>query len=376
MLCSTLGVVAFGVGLLAPGPGTELAALAGAIAVGELVTLRLHDGTSLPTSLAVMCVVVRVATWWQALAVTAAGQVLALAGVSGRPVRRASAAIERVAMAAAAAGAFRWATRSDSAAALTAGLLAAGAAALAVLAAARHVRREQPLAVVGGASAAFALVSAGILMALGHAGAGGGSPMGLWSVPLFAVLVLAARYSFARRHEIGQVYEQTIRALGAVPELGGLAAPGRAERVASLSVTVGRAAGLSARELTDLERAALLHELGRVMLDGPGREAAPVHRTEVARATAEMLRQAEGLDRPADLLAAMAAGVGAAGPDDGSRLAAGVLMAATEFDEVAAGDLARAGPALRRLSSVAGHDSRALAALRSVVAGNGLVVSG
>ena len=97
---------------------------------------------------------------------------------------------------------------------------------------------------------------------------------------------------------IRRTYDQTIRALGAAPELGGMVREGHAERVASLAVAIGHELGFSRREIEQLETAALLHHLGQVCIDEPedGRSPDPV---AVAHAGAEILRGTQLLRRPA-----------------------------------------------------------------------------
>ena len=153
-----------------------------------------------------------------------------------------------------------------------------------------------------GRSAQLALVTSGMLMAVGYDGLEGHGGMGLWGPLLFSVPLLAAWYSFERLAAIRRTYTQTLRALSIVPELGGLVREGHAARVAGLSLEMGRDLGLDARELEYLEAAALLHHIGHVCLDDPSVLGRPVESSEVAQASAEMLRQAEFLAPAAELL--------------------------------------------------------------------------
>ena len=77
-------------------------------------------------------------------------------------------------------------------------------------------------------------------MSVGYRGIGGHEGMGLWGPLLFSIPLLAAWYSFERLASIRRTYEQTIVALSVVPELAGLVRAGHAERVADLSVALGR----------------------------------------------------------------------------------------------------------------------------------------
>jgi hypothetical protein len=148
----------------------------------------------------------------------------------------------------------------------------------------------------------LALVASGILMAIGFRAVGGHSSVGLWGVVLFSVPLLAAWYSFARLEIISRTSEQTIAALSAVPEMGGLARPGHAARVAALAVQLGEDLGLGRRELEDLRAAALLHHLGHLCLDSPEVSGRPPAPHEVSDKGAEILRQTD-LAPAGDLLA-------------------------------------------------------------------------
>ena len=127
--------------------------------------------------------------------------------------------------------------------------------------------------------------------------------MGLWGPAVFTIPLLAAWYSYEHLDVIRRTYDQTIRALGAAPELGGMVRDGHAERVAELTVAIGGALGFSRHELDQLETAALLHHLGQVCLDEPddGRPPEPV---AVAQAGAAILRGTQLLAPAGDIIAA------------------------------------------------------------------------
>ncbi len=114
--------------------------------------------------------------------------------------------------------------------------------------------------------------------------------MGLWGPAVFTIPLLAAWYSYEHLEVIRRTYDQTIRALGAAPELGGMVRDGHAERVADARGGDRRRSSASrATSSTQLETAALLHHLGQVCLDEPddGRPPEPV---SVAQAGATILR--------------------------------------------------------------------------------------
>ncbi|MFJ6794472.1 HD-GYP domain-containing protein [Streptomyces sp. NPDC091268] len=108
-----------------------------------------------------------------------------------------------------------------------------------------------------------AICATGVVMALGVAGAG------LWAVPVFSVPLLLTQLSFHRIAAIRTTYRQTITSLARATEIAGYTRPGHARRVAALSCAVGRELGLSERELTVLEYAALMHDIGQLSLVDP-----------------------------------------------------------------------------------------------------------
>jgi hypothetical protein len=183
-------------------------------------------------------------------------------------------------------------------------LLALGAAALAELlvADAMGVLLGQKSAPFRARGADIALVSSGILMAMGYAGISGKGNLGLWGPALFSVPLLAAWYSFELGNRTRRTFRQAVEALGVAPELGGLARTGHTERVVALALAVRRSLGFGDGQLDDLATAAWLHHLGSVCLDGPaaGGSLDPI---KVAQAGAEMLRASRALSDAGDIVA-------------------------------------------------------------------------
>ncbi|MFJ3199469.1 HD-GYP domain-containing protein [Streptomyces sp. NPDC086989] len=113
-----------------------------------------------------------------------------------------------------------------------------------------------------------AICATGVVMALGVAVAG------LWALPVLCVPLLLTQLSFHRITAIRTTYRQTITSLARATEIAGCTRPGHARRVAALSCAVGRELGLSQRELTVLEYAALMHDIGQLSLVDPVRAGA------------------------------------------------------------------------------------------------------
>ncbi|MFF8030091.1 MULTISPECIES: HD-GYP domain-containing protein [unclassified Streptomyces] len=108
-----------------------------------------------------------------------------------------------------------------------------------------------------------AVVATGAVMALGVA------VVGLWALPVFSVPLLLAQLSYRRYAAVRATYRQTIASLARATEIAGYTPAGHARRVAALSQAVGRDLGLTEPELTVLEYAALMHDIGQLSLVDP-----------------------------------------------------------------------------------------------------------
>ncbi|WSI75069.1 metal-dependent phosphohydrolase [Streptomyces sp. NBC_01335] len=108
-----------------------------------------------------------------------------------------------------------------------------------------------------------AVCATGAVMALGVAVAG------LWALPVVCVPLLLTQVSFSRYAAVRATYRQTIASLARATEVAGYTPPGHAHRVAELSTAVGRELGLAGSELTVLEYAALMHDIGQLSLVDP-----------------------------------------------------------------------------------------------------------
>ncbi|MEU7058366.1 HD domain-containing protein [Streptomyces sp. NPDC046197] len=120
--------------------------------------------------------------------------------------------------------------------------------------------REELRGLIGIGSAVCAT---GAVMALAVAVAG------LWALPVFALPLLLTQSSYRRYAAVRATYRQTIASLARATEVAGYTPAGHARRVAALSRAVGRDLGLSEPELTVLEYAALMHDIGQLSLVDP-----------------------------------------------------------------------------------------------------------
>jgi hypothetical protein len=92
---------------------------------------------------------------------------------------------------------------------------------------------------------------------------------GLYALPVFCVPLLLAQLSFRRYAAVRVTYRQTIASLARATEVAGYTPQGHAHRVAALSLAVGRDMGLTGSDLTVLEYAALMHDIGQLALVDP-----------------------------------------------------------------------------------------------------------
>ncbi|UUU31013.1 metal-dependent phosphohydrolase [Streptomyces sp. CA-210063] len=120
--------------------------------------------------------------------------------------------------------------------------------------------REELWAMLGIGSAVCAT---GVVMALAA------GVVGLWALPVFSLPLLLTQLSFRRYAAVRTTYRQTIASLARATEIAGYTPAGHARRVAALSREVGRELGIGEPELTVLEYAALMHDIGQLSLVDP-----------------------------------------------------------------------------------------------------------
>jgi hypothetical protein len=161
-----------------------------------------------------------------------------------------------------------------------------------------------------------------------------------------------------------------MEALAMAPELGGIVPPGHSQRVAALSSAMAGVLGVSAKDTSDLEMAALLHHLGQVTIDEPEDHEHGVPPSEVAAVTSAMLREIKRLAGAGDIVAGDA-------DDPRRRVAVQVLRVASDYDDLTARDNTEADVAIETLRSAPGYvyDEKVLAALERVVRTGKLLTS-
>jgi len=361
----------------------DVVVLGSALLVGYLIDLRPTNRAAMPIGYAVVLVLLRAASPVEFVATIAA---VSMTAVILRPDYRGFAArlllLAELLSAGLGAGAvYRLVADATSGADARASVLGALASAAVVQIAVVDLvafARERRLPPVRTRGADLALVTSGMLMAVGYGGIGGQGRLGLWGPLLFAIPLLAAWYSFELLGRTRRTFRQTVQALGVAPELGGLARAGHVERVARLAVALGNDLGLSESEIEDLETAAWLHHLGAVSLDEP-ESGSQLDAAEVARAGAEMLRSSHALSNAGDVVAAEPSLHRSPGEslEQPVALMGQILKVASAFDELTEGDDSHGQWAVDALFTGPAYvyDGRVLSALERVLKDRGLLTS-
>jgi hypothetical protein len=361
-----------------------LAILAAAVAAGELVMLRPADRNPLPLSFAVFTVLVRAATPLECIIVVVSAElVAAVLRTDARSLNtRVMLFSERCAEAFSAGAAYEifmaLGHQKETPGVVVLALTMAAIAPIVVADLVGFVQ-DRKIAPLRARAADVAIVTSGTLMAVGYRGIGGNGDLGLLGPALFSIPLIAAWYSFDLLASTRRSFEQTIEALAAAPELGGLVREGHAERVAALATSMGRVLSLSAVDLDHLRTAALLHHLGVVCVDEPEDGASP-DPLRVAAAGASMLRGSEALSAAGDVIAAEPQLHRPQGSQaqTASALSGMILKVASAYDELTEGDDEHAAWAVEALYTGPGYvyDGRVLGALERVLQRRGVLIAG
>lgn len=124
--------------------------------------------------------------------------------------------------------------------------------------------------------------------------------VGWWALPIAVMPYLFSHLAFVRYDDTKRTYRQTIRALAQIPEVGGLAPAGHAERTAELSLAVARELGMHPDEVVELEYAALVHDIGRITLNEPAILRAGYTDEDIARWGAQIVDESPYMHRVAE----------------------------------------------------------------------------
>ena len=116
--------------------------------------------------------------------------------------------------------------------------------------------------------------------------------MGLWALPVAILPYAFSHLAFVRYNSTRITYGQMIRALAQIPEVADLAPRGHSARTADLAVAIAREIGLHPNEVTELEYAALMHDVGRITLTEPAILKAGYTDEDIARWGAQIIAEA------------------------------------------------------------------------------------
>ncbi|RAJ71444.1 HD domain-containing protein [Streptomyces sp. Amel2xB2] len=194
---------------------------------------------------------------------------------------------------------------------------------------------------------------------------------GLWALPVFCLPLLLTQFSFRRYASVRATNRQTIASLARSTEVAGYTPHGHARRVAELSCAVGRELGLTDPELTVLEYAALMHDIGQLSLVDPVASGAtepldPEVQRRIALLGAAVVRQT-GVAREVAVVVERQAD-----PFREQPLTARIVRAVNAYEDMVAGKASVEG-SLRaverlRLGSAQDYEPRVVEALSRVVA--------
>lgn len=189
--------------------------------------------------------------------------------------------------------------------------------------------------------------------------------VGVAMAAVAAFPLLITRFSFDRHAGATDTLDQTVQALGLVPELAGQAPLGHSERSALYATALARELGFDRARAMRAVTATRLHHIGAVPFDGDRTEA--LTPTVVAAHGARILRDAKLPVEIADLLESAAADALDA---EAPTLDAAVVRIAATFDDLVGDDTAAADRGLALVSGAARdpHSRRVAAALLELVA--------
>ncbi|MGW2475442.1 HD-GYP domain-containing protein [Streptomyces sp. NPDC001665] len=212
-----------------------------------------------------------------------------------------------------------------------------------------------------------AVCATGAVMALGVAAAG------LWALPVLCVPLLLTQLSYRRFAAVRTTYRQTIASLARSTEIAGYTPHGHARRVAELCTAVGREMGLTGPELTVLEYAALMHDIGQLSLVDPVPDGATAllpaaEQRRIALLGGAVVRQT-GVDAKVAVVVERQAD-----PYREQPLSARIVRAVNAYDDLSGESLSGPLGALEQLRLGTGHDyqPQVVESLARVLARGGL----
>ncbi|MDP8959454.1 MAG: HD domain-containing protein [Actinomycetota bacterium] len=158
--------------------------------------------------------------------------------------------------------------------------------------------------------------------------------IGWWAILVAGLPYAFSHLAFLRSFDTRRTYRQTIGALSRIPEVAGLSPNGHGHRVAELSVAIAQDLGLRPEEVTELEYAALMHDIGRITLNEPSILKAGFTDEDIARWGSEIISEAPYLEHVSTLVREQHHPYRRPGEerDLGLPMASKIIKAASAFD--------------------------------------------
>jgi response regulator RpfG family c-di-GMP phosphodiesterase len=188
--------------------------------------------------------------------------------------------------------------------------------------------------------------------------------LGLATLP-FTLFPVALTYVAVRRYAANRTtYREIISTLSRMTERGRYTPVDHAQRVAALSVRIGRRLGMAERSIPNLEFAALLHDLGQIALrepipGGATTSAAPADQAQIAADGAAIVRSTEVLEQVARYIELQAVPYRLVREDDVPvPIESRIIKVANAFDDLTGGHVTpeSKASALERLSLGLGYE--------------------
>ena len=188
--------------------------------------------------------------------------------------------------------------------------------------------------------------------------------LGLATLP-FTLFPVGLTYVAVRRYAANRTtYREIISTLSRMTERGRYTPVDHAQRVAALSVRIGRRLGMAERSIPNLEFAALLHDLGQIALrepipGGATTSAAPADQAQIAADGAAIVRSTEVLEQVARYIELQAVPYRLVREDDVPvPIESRIIKVANAFDDLTGGHVTpeSKASALERLSLGLGYE--------------------
>lgn len=201
--------------------------------------------------------------------------------------------------------------------------------------------------------------------------------MRMWAIPMAAMPYAFSHLAFVRYNGTRVTYGQMIRALGQIPEVAGLAAPGHATRTADLATAMARELGLHPDDVVELEYAALMHDVGRITLNEPAILRAGYTDEDIARWGAQIIAESPYLTHVAELVRAQHQPYRRAGQerDLSVPMASKIIKVASAYDQAEHEMRLRPIDAIEQIhrGSAYDYDPEVAASLRRVLTHRGVL---